>query len=159
MLVIWIDEGRWLVMFYAQWICCQLKSYITTCSCSLNYWSWVYSCTRSFKRSFMAQRAGIWVVDIQKSVLIFCDSSSAIHLCKNPAHREKTKHIDIKLHFIRNEISEAAVKMVKIHTLQTCLPKLFRLLSSSYACPGLAGLSNLWNYLMLEKEHEWAVLI
>ena len=36
----------------------------------------------------------------QKSVPIHCDSSSAIHLCKNPAHREKTKHIDIKLHFI-----------------------------------------------------------
>ncbi|KAH9660266.1 hypothetical protein KPL70_024153 [Citrus sinensis] len=36
----------------------------------------------------------------QKSVPIHCDSSSAIHLCKNPAHHEKTKHIDIKLHFI-----------------------------------------------------------
>ncbi|KAK9230368.1 hypothetical protein WN944_023335 [Citrus x changshan-huyou] len=30
---------------------------------------------------------------------------SAIHLSKNPAHHEKTKHIDVKLHFIRNEVS------------------------------------------------------
>ncbi|KAL9411120.1 hypothetical protein AB3S75_044831 [Citrus x aurantiifolia] len=36
----------------------------------------------------------------QKSVPIHWDSSSAIHLCKNPTHYEKTKHIDIKLHFI-----------------------------------------------------------
>ena len=46
---------------------------------------------------------------------IYCDNSSAIHLCKNPAHHEKTKHIDIKLHFIRNEMSRGAVKMVKIY--------------------------------------------
>ncbi|KAH9652997.1 hypothetical protein KPL70_027263 [Citrus sinensis] len=52
----------------------------------------------------------------QESVPIFCDSSSALHLCKNPAHHEKTKHIDIKLHFIRNEVSRGVIKMVKIHT-------------------------------------------
>ena len=52
----------------------------------------------------------------QKVVDIHCDSSNAIYLSKNPAHHEKTKHIDIKLHFIRNVISKGVVKMVKIHT-------------------------------------------
>ena len=52
----------------------------------------------------------------QKSVSVYYDSSSAIHLSKNPAHHEKTKHIDIKLHFSRNVVSRGAVKMVKIHT-------------------------------------------
>lgn len=52
---------------------------------------------------------------IQKTVEVFCDSSSTIYLSKNPAHPEKTKHIDIKLHFIINEISNGVVKMVKIH--------------------------------------------
>lgn len=42
----------------------------------------------------------------QKVVDIHCDSSSAIYLSRNPAHHEKTKHIDIKLHFIRNVISK-----------------------------------------------------
>ncbi|KAH9649116.1 hypothetical protein KPL70_025868 [Citrus sinensis] len=36
----------------------------------------------------------------QKIVTVYCDSSSALHLCRNPAHHERTKHIDIKLHFI-----------------------------------------------------------
>lgn len=53
---------------------------------------------------------------MQRSVPIFCDSLSAIHLSKNPAHHEKTKHIDIKMHFIRYEISKGAVCLVKIHT-------------------------------------------
>ncbi|KAH9685060.1 hypothetical protein KPL70_013801 [Citrus sinensis] len=52
----------------------------------------------------------------QKVVDIHCDNSSAIYLSRNPAHHEKTKHIDIKLHFIRNVISKGVVKMVKIHT-------------------------------------------
>ena len=52
----------------------------------------------------------------QKTVGVFCDSSSAIYLSKNPAHHEKTKHFDIKLHFIRNVVSMGVVRMVKIHT-------------------------------------------
>ena len=46
---------------------------------------------------------------------IHCDIFSAIHLCKNPTHHEKTKQIDIKLHFIINEVSKGAVKMAKVH--------------------------------------------
>lgn len=53
---------------------------------------------------------------IQKIVEVFYDSSSAIYLSKNPAHREKTKHMDIKLHFIINELSKVVVRIVKIHT-------------------------------------------
>ena len=52
----------------------------------------------------------------QKVVDIHCDSSSAIYLSRNPAHHEKTKHIDIKLHFIRLEVLRATVKLQKIHT-------------------------------------------
>ena len=52
----------------------------------------------------------------QKIVDVFCDSSSAIYLSKNPAYHEKTKHIDIKLHLIRNVVYLGVVRMVKIHT-------------------------------------------
>ena len=52
----------------------------------------------------------------QKVVNSYCDNSSAIYLSRNPAHHEKTKHIDIKLHVIRNIISKGILKMVKIHT-------------------------------------------
>ncbi|KAH9743535.1 hypothetical protein KPL70_003339 [Citrus sinensis] len=47
----------------------------------------------------------------QKIVDIHCDSSSAIYLSRNPAHHEKTKHIDIKLHFIKNVISKGVINM------------------------------------------------
>ena len=52
----------------------------------------------------------------QSSIAILCDSQSAISLSKNQVHHEKTKHIDIKLHFIRLEVSKGTVKLVKVHT-------------------------------------------
>lgn len=37
-------------------------------------------------------------------------------LARNQIHHEKTKHIDIKLYFIRLEVSKGIVESVKIHT-------------------------------------------
>ncbi|KAH9679155.1 hypothetical protein KPL71_026007 [Citrus sinensis] len=52
----------------------------------------------------------------QKQVAVHCDSHSVICLSKNQVHHEKTKHIDIKLHFVRLEVSKGVVKLLKIHT-------------------------------------------
>ena len=52
----------------------------------------------------------------QKQVVVHCDSQSAICLSKNQVHHEKTKHIDIKLHFVRLEMSRGVVKLLKIYT-------------------------------------------
>lgn len=52
----------------------------------------------------------------QKQVTVHCDSQSAICLSKNQIHHEKPEHIDIKLHFVRLEVSKGVVKLVKIHT-------------------------------------------
>ncbi|KAH9722806.1 hypothetical protein KPL70_006847 [Citrus sinensis] len=50
----------------------------------------------------------------QKTVTISSDSSSAIELSKNPKYNERTKHINVRLHFIREEISSGVVSVVKI---------------------------------------------
>ena len=52
----------------------------------------------------------------QKQVIVHCDSQSAICLSRNQIHYEKTKHIDIKLHFVRLEVLRGVVKLMKIHT-------------------------------------------
>ncbi|KAH9668177.1 hypothetical protein KPL70_021322 [Citrus sinensis] len=52
----------------------------------------------------------------QRQVAFHCDSQSAICLSKNQVHHEKTKHIDVKLHFVRLEVSKGMVKLLKVHT-------------------------------------------
>lgn len=52
----------------------------------------------------------------KKVIDVHHDSLNAIYLSKNPVHHDKTKHIDIKLHLIRNEVSKGVIRMVKVHT-------------------------------------------
>ena len=52
----------------------------------------------------------------QDTIPICCDSSSAIQLSKNSKYHERTKHVDIRLHFIREEIERGAIDVIKIFT-------------------------------------------
>lgn len=49
-------------------------------------------------------------------VVVYSDSQSAIHLCKNPVFHERTKHIDVRMHFIRDIILKNSVVLEKIPT-------------------------------------------
>ena len=44
------------------------------------------------------------------------DSQSAIHLTKNQGYHKKSKHFDVRLHFIRDLVMEKRIKVEKIHT-------------------------------------------
>ena len=57
---------------------------------------------------------------LQNNVPILCDSQSAIHLATNPVYHSKTKHIDVKYHFVRQAISEGGVHLKKVHTKENC---------------------------------------
>lgn len=55
----------------------------------------------------------------QKQLLptpIFEDNQSCIHLAKNPIHHQRTKHIDIQYHFIREHIALKDLELCYIHT-------------------------------------------
>lgn len=52
----------------------------------------------------------------QDVVEIFCDSSSALALTKHQIFHERSKHIDVKLHFVRDEMQKWEIKMLKVST-------------------------------------------
>ena len=41
-----------------------------------------------------------------------------MNLAKNPVHHQRTKHVDIKYHFIRQEIQEGRINLEYIATEQ-----------------------------------------
>ncbi|GKB63466.1 putative ribonuclease H-like domain-containing protein [Tanacetum coccineum] len=47
---------------------------------------------------------------------IHVDNESAIYVVKNPIYHSKTKHIEIRHHFIRDSYEKRLIEMVKIHT-------------------------------------------
>lgn len=58
-------------------------------------------------------KEGIWLQGFVKELgigqgekVIYCDNQSALHLMKNPMYHERSKHIDINMHFIREVIKK-----------------------------------------------------
>jgi hypothetical protein len=49
-------------------------------------------------------------------ITINCDNTSAISISKNPVMHSKTKHIPIKYHFLRDQVTQKIVKIVYVDT-------------------------------------------
>ena len=54
----------------------------------------------------------------QEAVAIGCDNNSALCLAKHQVYHERSKHIDERLHFIREEIEKGMVKVFKKDTAE-----------------------------------------
>ena len=62
--------------------------------------------TQASKEAVWLQRLCSSMGLVQGAIRIDCDSQSAIFLAKNPAYHSKTKHIDVRYHFVRDMIEE-----------------------------------------------------
>ena len=60
-----------------------------------------------------------------------CDSQSAIHLAKNQVHHARTKHIDVRYHFVRDVIEEGSISLIKVHTNENPSDMLTKVVSGS----------------------------
>jgi hypothetical protein len=54
--------------------------------------------------------------DVKSCITIYCDSHSAIYMTKDQMLTERTKHIDIRYHFVRDIIGQGLLKVCKIST-------------------------------------------
>ncbi|KAH9668944.1 hypothetical protein KPL70_021590 [Citrus sinensis] len=100
-----------------------LNSYLISWKSSLQTVVALSSTEAEFIATTEAVKEAMWLRGLlnelwlnQKTVQIFCDNQSAIHLVKNQMYHERTKHIDVKLQFIRDEVGKGTVVVSKIHT-------------------------------------------
>ena len=73
--------------------------------------------TSAVKESFWIKGMAAEFEVEQDAVTIHCDSSSALCLARHQVFHERSKHIDVRLHFIRDEVEKGNAKVVKISTL------------------------------------------
>ena len=52
----------------------------------------------------------------QDAMALYCDNLSAINISKNPIQHSRTKHIDIRHHFIRDLVEENVVVLKHVAT-------------------------------------------
>ncbi|GJR84163.1 hypothetical protein Tco_0154948 [Tanacetum coccineum] len=51
-----------------------------------------------------------------RSVIVNCDNQSAIHLSRNAMFHERTKHINVRYHFIKEIVESKEIEVAKIGT-------------------------------------------
>nr|CAN70115.1 hypothetical protein VITISV_020105 [Vitis vinifera] len=62
---------------------------------------------------------GIWLnrlleelrVPLKHPMVLYCDNQAAISIAKNPVHHDRTKHVEIDRHFIKEKIEEGVFKV------------------------------------------------
>nr|GFA78868.1 putative ribonuclease H-like domain-containing protein [Tanacetum cinerariifolium] len=81
---------------------CQFLEYIAASNCCGQV-LWLQNQLLAYGYNFMQTK-------------IHVDNKSAICVVKNPVYHSKTKHIEIRHHFIRDSYEKRLIEMVKIHT-------------------------------------------
>ena len=51
-----------------------------------------------------------------KQVLRYCDNESAIKIANNPVQHSKTKHIEIRHHFLRDHVMNEVIDIIHVNT-------------------------------------------
>ena len=51
---------------------------------------------------------------ITTATLVYCDNVSTIYLSGNPVHHQRTKHIEMDIHFVREKVQCGDVRMLHV---------------------------------------------
>ncbi|XP_071699626.1 uncharacterized mitochondrial protein AtMg00810-like [Rutidosis leptorrhynchoides] len=51
---------------------------------------------------------------LPKCTLVFCDNVSAIYLSGNPVQHQRTKHIEMDIHFVREKVARGEVRILHV---------------------------------------------
>jgi len=53
---------------------------------------------------------------LRRATLVYCDNISAVYMSSNPVQHQRTKHIEIDLHFVRERVSIGEVRVMHVPT-------------------------------------------
>ena len=73
--------------------------YVTACSTS---------CKAVWLRKLLSELFDLSL----EATSIFCDNQSCVKLSENPVFHDRSKHIEIKYHYIRDMVQRGAVKLL-----------------------------------------------
>ena len=80
----------------------------------------------------------------QDGYVVNCDSQSAIDLSKNSMYHSRSKHIEVRYHWLRLVVEQQSFELEKIHTDENPADMLTKVVSREKLklCVGLAGMNS-----------------
>ena len=79
---------------------------------------------------------------LEKAPILGCDSQSAICLAKNAMLHARTKHFDVRYHFIREVLEDGLITLININTSQNPVDALTKcLIKAHQLCREIVGVT------------------
>lgn len=63
----------------------------------------------------------VWLSQLLKELFIKCDNQAALSIAVNPVHHERTKHVEIDCHFVRDKVHQQVFSLSKELSLSSYL--------------------------------------
>jgi hypothetical protein len=51
---------------------------------------------------------------VTTTTLVYCDNVSAVYLSSNPVQHQRTKHIEMDIHFVRKKLTHGQVRVLHV---------------------------------------------
>ena len=55
---------------------------------------------------------------VDRATVVYCDNVSAVYLSANPVHHRRTKHIELDIHFVREQVALGHIRVLHVPTSQ-----------------------------------------
>ena len=68
------------------------------------------------KASWLRQLLQELHAPLRRAMLVYCDNISAVYLSTNPVQDQRTKHVEIDLHFVREKVAIGQVRVLHVPT-------------------------------------------
>ncbi|CAM8881378.1 unnamed protein product [Rhodiola kirilowii] len=88
----------------------QLQSIVALSSTEAEY----IAATEAVKEAICLKGLIKEIQGVSRIPVLHMDSQSALYLCKDPVYHERTKHIDVRFHFIRDTVESKEIEIRKI---------------------------------------------
>ncbi|KAK1416326.1 hypothetical protein QVD17_32115 [Tagetes erecta] len=79
-------------------------------------------CTVKYQLFFQPRNWGVTVrnlllelhVPVRTATMVFCDNVSAVYLTGNPVQHQRTKHVELDIHFVREKVQIGQVRVIHV---------------------------------------------
>ena len=66
--------------------------------------------------SWLRQLLAELLAPVSHAALVYCDNISTVYMSSNPVQHQRTKHVEIDLHFVRERVATGAVRVTHVPT-------------------------------------------